>query len=49
MVFCPIHNKYVNGRQAKIKHAYGSKDTKPCKWMKIYISEKVKRVIHSDL
>ena len=38
MVFCPVHHKYLNGRNAKINHAYpDNKGWKGCNWMKNYV------------
>lgn len=42
MVWCPIHNKYLNGRNSKTSHAY-DKD-KPCRWMKNYLLKTQKTV-----
>lgn len=39
MVWCPVHNKYVVGRQSKFKHAHGSRDSEGCSWMRTYLAK----------
>ena len=40
MVYCPVHNKYLNGRNDKSNHAHDEKH--PCKWMQDYIYKTIK-------
>jgi len=37
LVWCPIHYKYLNGRNAKISHAHTSKNWDGCDWMRTYL------------